>query len=485
MSDNIEEMVTPEPINSSEEMPAPAPEPEHEPIDGKFELSISSDLTEAALTVYSSHFGGKDVTEQEVLSEIQSKGIVYGLNSKLISDIIKNKMFGKPYEIAKYTPPTDGVDGTLTYLFEQNVENKPKEDEKGFVDYRDLGIIRNIKAGTPIGTITFPTEGEPGTNIKGAPIAQKKGVEAKVPMGDNVVLNGDKSHIIAKCDGNLKFSGGKFSVETVYTMRGNVDASTGNLDFIGDIVVKGEVMEGFKVSSLKSITIFENTTGAVIEAGGDVVIKKGCINTKVTSHGNVSVDFCENSKITCDGDLKGDAFITSDIYCGGELIAQGKKGILMGGKYTCLKNLTANSIGSKSYAATLVTVGDNAIMLEEMDDCNKKLHEIDFQILRCTQAIDFLNEKKKIMTLPPEKEELLSSSVKSRIMLNMEKKKITSRIEEIKAYLENKENLSITCKKELYPGTKIIINDFVFAVNDKYQYCKIFLDEDGIKTETL
>jgi len=128
MSDNIEEMVTPEPINSSEEMPAPAPEPEHEPIDGKFELSISSDLTEATLTVYSSHFGGKDVTEQEVLSEIQSKGIVYGLNSKLISDIIKNKMFGKPYEIAKYTPPTDGVDGTLTYLFEQNVENKPKED---------------------------------------------------------------------------------------------------------------------------------------------------------------------------------------------------------------------------------------------------------------------------------------------------------------------------------------------------------------------
>ena len=69
MSDNIEEKVTPEQINSSKEISAP--ELEHEPIDGKFELSISSDLTEAALTVYSSHFGGKDVTEQEVLSEIK------------------------------------------------------------------------------------------------------------------------------------------------------------------------------------------------------------------------------------------------------------------------------------------------------------------------------------------------------------------------------------------------------------------------------
>ena len=55
MNENIEEKVT--------------PEIEHEPIDGKSELSISSDLTEATLTVYSSHFGGKNVTEQEVLSE--------------------------------------------------------------------------------------------------------------------------------------------------------------------------------------------------------------------------------------------------------------------------------------------------------------------------------------------------------------------------------------------------------------------------------
>ena len=244
-------------------------------------------------------------------------------------------------------------------------------------------------------------------------------------------------------------------------------------------------MPGFTVSSLKSVTVYENITGATIQAGGSVTIKKGCINSTISSHGDVNVDFCENSKITCDGDLKGDAFSTCDVYAGGEFQVQGKRGIIMGGKYTCLKNLLANSIGSKSYLPTSLTVGDNAIMLEEMSECEKKLKDFDFKILRCTQAVEFLTAKKKESPLPPDKEEMLSNSIKAKIILGMERKKVEQRIENIKVYLENKQNLSITVKKELYPGTKIIINDLVFQVNDKYQFCRIYLGEDGIKTETL
>lgn len=468
-------------VNNSEENE----ELKHDPIDGKFQLDVSSDLHDVSMTLTPAYFGGKEVVVEDVMKELQNEGIVFGIDKNIINRIFSEKLYKNSYLIAKYKAPVDGVDGSISYLYEKIVEAKPKEGENGFVDYRDLGLIRNIKIGTPIAEITFPTDGEEGTDVKGQPIAQKKGKEVKPLMGDNTGLNGDGSKIIAKADGNLKYSGNKFSVETVYNMRGDVDASSGNLDFIGEIVIRGEVQEGFKVSSLKNITVYGNITGATIEAGGDVVVKKGCINSSILSHHDVTVGFCENSKINCDGNLKGDVFVVCDVYCGGELIAQGRTGALMGGKYTCLKNLTANSIGTKSYNPTNVTVGDNAIMVEEKADCEKKIKELDFKILRCTQAIDFLNEKKKIMKIPQEKEELLSSSVKSKIMFNMEKKKHEQRIKEIDTYLENKENLSITCKKELFPGTKITINDFVFAVNDKYQYCKIYLGEDGIKTETL
>ncbi|MEG0614680.1 MAG: FapA family protein, partial [Oscillospiraceae bacterium] len=390
-----------------------------------------------------------------------------------------------PYLIAQALAPVDGIDGTITYLFDKQVETKPKEGENGFVDYRNLGFVRNVRAGTVIADITLPVDGVDGTNVKNTPIRHKIGVPVKVDKGENVGLTEDGTHLIVLADGNLKYSG-RFSVETTFNLKGDVDASTGNLDFIGDIIIRGEVFEGFKVVSQKSVTIYENATGATIEANGNVVIKKGCINCKIISHGNVTVDFAESCVITCDGDLKGDAFVTSTVYCGGELTAQGRRGTLMGGQYTCLKNLLANSIGLKSYGETIVTVGDNAVMLNEKTECEKRLQNLETQILGCNQVALFLGEKKKAgVKLPPEREEMLATAEKQIIICNVEKEENEKRIADIMQYLETRQNLSITCKKELYPGTKITINDLVYQVNDKYQYCKIYLGEDGIKVETL
>ena len=458
----------------------------HEPINGKFELAISANFSEATVIVTPPYFDGKSVTEEDLLKELSNKGVTYGIDTKLIKKIFREELYNSPYRIATWLLPENGVDGTITYKFEQKSEIMPKEDEKGYVNYKDLGIIRNIKVGTVIAAITLPTDGKPGFDLRNAPIVQKKGAPANTAHGDNIGLSGDGTQMIALVDGNLKFAGNKFSIETVFNLKGNVDASTGNLDFIGDIIVRGEVVDGFKVSSHKNITIYENATGATVEAGGDVTIKKGCINSKIVSHGNVTLDFVENSHITCDGDLKGDSFITSTVYCGGEFNCVGKIGVLMGGKYTCLKNLTANSIGTKSYLPTVVTVGDNAIMLEEKAESERKIIELDFQILRCTQAVDFLTQKKKELgSIPPERVDMLNSAIKQKLILQVEKNKVEARIKEIIKYLENKQNLSITCKKDIYPGTKITINDLVLQVKDKYQYCKIYLGEDGIKTETL
>ncbi|HOV41348.1 MAG TPA: FapA family protein [Oscillospiraceae bacterium] len=459
---------------------------EHDPIDGKFELNVNASFSEATLIVHPPYFGGKPVTEEQILTALAEKGVVYGIDTDEIKTILSEERYGSPFRIAKWLPPKDGIDGTITYHFEHQVEHKPKEDARGFVDYRDLGYIRNIKAGTVIATITPPTDGEPGIDLRGHTVNQRKGKPANAAHGENIGLSGDGSQLIALADGNLKSVGGKFAIETVFNLRGNVDASIGNLDFIGDIIIRGEVLEGFKITSQKSVTVYENVMGATIEAGGNVTIKKGCINSRVVSHGNVTIDFVENSNITCDGDLKADAFVTSTVYCGGELTAQGRMGTLMGGRYTCLKNLTANTIGTKSYLPTNIIVGDNAIMLEEKSEALKRLSELENQILRCSQVVDFLTQKKKQLgKIPPEREDMLNAAIKQKLINQAEKAKLQARIKEIEKYLENKQNLSVTCKKELYPGTKIIINDLVFQANATYQYCKIYLGEEGIQVETL
>lgn len=464
--------------------PPPPPPP---PIPGSFTITIAPDCSDVWMELRPPQNGGLAVTEDEFRREMATKAIRFGIDDNAIHRIFAHNMFNSRQRIAQWKPAEDGVDGTIKYVYVLEQELKPKEDEKGFVDYRDLGLVHNIEAGQTIANITLPTEGQPGTDVMGRTVNQKKGVAAKVSMGENVGLSGDGTVMLALASGNLKNNGGKYLVETVINIRGDVDMTTGNIDFIGDVNIHGEVMEGFVLISRKgNITVNGNCTSATLEAQGNITIKKGCLNSTLTAKGDVKVDFVESSKIHCEGNVTGDIFLTSEVYCGGSLNAQGTKGRLMGGKYTSLGNIQAGAIGSKNYAATFVTIGGNAVMMEEKAECQKKIGECDMLITRYTQAIDFLNQKKHNgVHIGEDKEELLTGAVKSRIVMKKERSAMEKRVNEIDEYLKNRQNLTITCKRHLYPGVKITLNDMVMNVNSVYQHCKVYMGDDGIKIDLL
>lgn len=449
------------------------------PVDGYVTVSVGTGNRDAFLSVYAPENGGRAVTYEQALAALDDKGVRHNIDFDAIKQAVKDPHNFGSVRAAFWTPPVDGVDGTITYHFDKTHELAPKEDEKGFVDYKNLGLIRNIMKGTVIADITLPTEGEPGIDVKGVPVQQKRGKKAAYTLGQNTMLNTPGTQILASCNGHLKFSGGCFSIDSTVTIKGDVDASVGNIDFIGDIVIKGEVMEGFKVSSQKSIHIDGNVTGAVIEAGQEVVIKKGCINSSITAHGDVTIGFCESAKIVCDGNLRAQSFVTCDVYCAGTLTAQGGEGVIMGGKYIALQNIEAQVIGTKNYTPTSITVGDNAMMSEEKENLEKEIAKIVTRMTTLKQVVDFLNEKKKQgAVLPPEREEMLTAAVKERIKLNCDKGAYEKRIKEINQYLQNKQSLSVTCHRQLYPGVKVVINDSVYTVSD--QWVKVLLaEEDG------
>ena len=452
------------------------------PVDGFVAVSVPTGNRMAFLSVYPPQNGGRSVTFEEALRAVKDKGVSVGINETAIREAVKNPGESGQVLAAEWQAPVDGEDGTIEYLFDKEHTIAPKEDEKGFVDYKNLGTIRNIVKGTPIANITLPTEGEPGVDILGRPVAQRKGKKPVYVVGKGTVLNAPGTQILASTSGHLTYSpNGGFAIEDTVVIRGDVDASVGNLDFIGDIVIKGEVMEGFKVASQKNITINGNATGASIEAGLNVTIKKGCINSNVIAHGDVNVGFCENAKIVCDGNLKSQTFVACDVYCAGTLFAQGGDGVIMGGKYIALQNIEAQSIGTKSYTPTSITVGDNAMMTEEREGALKEISKIATRMITLKQVVDFINEKKKHGTVPPEREEMLSAAIKERIKLNCNKTALERRIKEINAYLQNKENLSVSCNKYLYPGVRVVINDAVYTVTDEWVKVRLVEENGDIK----
>lgn len=449
-------------------------------IDCKYDVSVSAGNKEAFVFVTPPSGLGAEVTADGIRNALKANNVVFGLRDDVINTIAKEKKYSQKLCVAVAQLPIDGVSGSITYKYEKKVEGAPTENERGFVDYKDLGLIRVIRTGDVIADITLPTEGEPGTDVRGGKIAQYPGKKAQFTVGPNTKITDDELHIVATVDGQLVFRNNAFAVDTTVVINGNVDASIGNISFIGDVIIKGNVCEGFKVSSNTNITVSGGVNGATLEAGGNITIKQGCVFAKITCHGNVSALFCERSSINCDGDISAQNYVICDIYCAGELTTKASNGSLIGGKYTILNSLEASNIGSKTYTPTDITLGDNAILADEKVQLEMKITAAQKKIEDLTMIINFLNEKKKeLHKLPDDKEEMLATAVRQRVLSNVEIKTNRKRIDEINVYLSTKQQLWVKCKGYIYPGTRITINDNVFKADTEYAHSMVFIGADG------
>lgn len=449
------------------------------PVDSKVSVTVVANGSEAYVTAEPPVNGGAEITVEAIMRQLAESGVTFGIIDDAVNKIADRKLYGDRTLIATWKPPVNGIDGTITYHYDKKVEIAPVEDEHGFVDYKNLGLVRTVHKGTVIADITLPTEGEPGTDVRGKTLRQTVGKKASYSVGTNTELNEDGTKIIASIDGNINFKNNAFVIDNVVTIAGDVDASVGNINFVGDVVVKGEVMEGFKISSNANIIVAGNVNGASLEADGDIIIKKGCINSKVVAHGSVTINFCERSDIKCDGTLTSTNFVICDVYCG-ELCIKGNAGGLMGGKYTSLSSVEIPNIGTKNYTPTMLTIGDNALLAEERDSLLMEIEKHNKSINDITLIINFLNEKKKeLRSLPEDKEKILGNACRQKILLGVEVNNLKKRVEEINITLASRQYLTVSCKGYMYPGVKIIINDAVFKAETEYVRTKIRLDEDG------
>ncbi|MGN0553765.1 MAG: DUF342 domain-containing protein [Oscillospiraceae bacterium] len=449
-------------------------------VDCTYDVTVSPGNKEAFIFVKPPSGTGKHVSEEGIKEALKANNVVFGYRDDVIKVIANERKYSQKLCVAVAQLPIDGVSGSVTYKYEKTVEIAPTENEKGFVDYKDLGLIRIIRTGDVIADITLPTEGEPGIDVRGGKIQQYLGKKAQFTIGTNTKVTDDGLHIVAAVDGQLVFKSNAFSVDTTVTIKGDVDASVGNINFIGDVIIKGNVCEGFKVSSNSNITVSGEVNGATLEAGGNITIKQGCIYSKITCHGNVSALFCERSSINCDGNISAQNFVICDVYCAGELVTKASNGSIIGGKYIILNSLEASNIGSKTYTPTDITLGDNAILADEKTQLEMKIAATQKKIEDLTMIVNFLNEKKKeLHKLPEEKEEMLANAVRQRVISNVEIKNSQKRIEEINVYLSTKQQLWVKCKGYIYPGTRITINDNVFKADMEYAHSMVSIGADG------
>ncbi|MFC1562977.1 flagellar assembly protein A [candidate division KSB1 bacterium] len=453
-----------------------------------FELKEITDQYEANIKVINPLNDG-DFTSEDLKKFLGDNKIVFGIKGDEIEKIFQEEKFGQRILIAEGKRVVDGKDGEIKYYFKTEV--KPTADEQGNVNFKELSLIQNVEKGAKLAEVIPPQKGIEGCNIFGAKIPPKEGLPTVLPTGKNANPDPNKPNIIiAEIDGNVKLKGKNIEVDPVFIVKENVDFSTGNIDYIGSVIVNGDVKSGFSVKAKDNVQVNGVVEDTTIEAGGDVLLKTGFIGDgdgKIISQGNVMVKFCENENIVCEGDvLIGDYVMHSNIQTRGNLIVTEQKGLILGGEIYALKGIEAKTIGNESYTPTSLFVGVDKEITNKIKEKKTYLAKNIENRGEIEKTLESFSQKKLIKkTLSEDKNSLLEKLNKTKEKLEEDEKNIVTEIEELEKKLDEFKNAIVKIIDVVYPGTSITISNKHITVKEPIKYVYYKYSEKELVAEDL
>jgi uncharacterized protein len=200
-------------------------------------------------------------------------------------------------------PPVPGEDGKVVALFASQGQTGPKLRQDGTADFREVDGVAQVKAGTTLARLQPPGPGIPGRDAQGNPVPAPAGKPAQLPAGPGTRISEDGQSLIAGCDGMVVARNGVIAVSAVMELDKGVDFRTGNIRFDGDVRVKGNVAEGFRIEAGGDIRIEGDAEGAaLVSSRGNIQVTGGFFGQgkgKIQAKGEVKLAFARHAEIKC------------------------------------------------------------------------------------------------------------------------------------------------------------------------------------------
>ncbi len=460
-------------------------------IDGKANIIVERDLLKAYLEVVPPTGGGNPCNMDIVKQALTEKHISYGVSEDSIREALEEKNWAYKILVAEGKAPVNGKDAKLIYKFPLPSERVgPKIDENGKVDYHDLGLIHNVKMGELLVEKTPGDEGTPGTSVLGTEIPAKKGKDIRLPRGTNTVADEDELNLYATIDGHVTIVDNKVMVNPVLTVSGDVDYSTGDIDFVGNVCITGSINSGFKVNSGGDVEVRGFIDGAEVTAAGSILVRggiTGCMKTLIKARDSIHARFVENSRLDAGRDvLIREAIMQSYIKAGECVKVSDRKALIVGGTIQAGREVEAKVIGSQLATQTIVEVGVNPHLRGEYQTLNRAKDEK-------KRAMDILNHNLQVFQRSGVSPENLSERRKMELIkmldnlksVRQELEQVTERMVAIENEFQKTQAAKVRVLEIVYPGVRISIGQPIYIVNDPIKYSEFILDQGEVRLTSL
>lgn len=462
---------------------------------GQYDLNqyLSITFSEDKGTAYL-QFSKKDenfsCSHTELEQFLHSHNIRYGIQRDVVDRICRHpeEFFWSKVSIAVGDSAEHGVDGRIVLTVDLEEDKKPVEKEDGKVDYKDLIRLRNVLKGKLIARIIPAEPGKHGKAVTGDVLAFKPGKEAQFKVGKNVLIDNNGTSMYAAIDGLVTLTdNGKINVFPIYEVNGDVDYSTGNIDFVGTVVIRGNVLSGFTVKSAGDIRVVGGVEGAELIAGGSIEITGGIIGYNkglVTAGKNVKVSFIQDGNVTAAEDvIVSQSIMHSNVRAGKDVLCNGPKGLIVGGVVQAGERVVARTIGNTMSTATSIEVGVVPELRNEINLLRQELRLLLENDDKTSKALYLINQLANNGQLAPDKVALRIKLNATKQSHQRDEKRIKERVLEIERMLEDTGRARVEVIKMIYGGSKIMIGRYTRFVKDATERV-MFVYSDGDITIT-
>jgi uncharacterized protein (DUF342 family) len=262
-------------------------------------------------------------------------------------------------------------------------------------------------------------------------------------------------------------------------IAGDVDLSTGNVRFGGDVVVRGSINESFIVECGGNLTVKGKIGAADIRVGGNLVVAEGVNGSRqrtIIVDGFMRARYIENGTIKVDGDLFADYIIDSSVDCRGNITLSGAKSVLVGGRTAVFGKLSANYMGNERGIKTRIELMEPPIDEEALTRLTEEREKLSAELKSNAENVSKLrllmgqSDKPEIGALY---RQLMEQAPGFREKLRL----LDEDIRRVKG--ENKSSYPghIVCRRILYSGVDLFAGNLMMQRDhSNLEHCRLHID---------
>lgn len=457
--------------------------------DSLMSVDITDQEMKAWLYVTPPGPGGADLSSDMIISFLKNNRVVVGIDEHRIREFQDRPVYKQNYLVAEGIKPQDGADAKILYNFETDrTKIKLKETASGKVDFKELNLVQNVVEGQPLAQKLPAERGKGGKTVTGKYLEAKNGKDIPLPIGKNTKLAEDGATIVAETNGQVLILNNKINVEPVLNIEGDVSLKTGNIMFLGTVLISGNVEDGFSVKASGNIEVKGTVGKSELDAEGDIIVGQGIAGKGegfVRSGKTIWSKFIENTRVEA-GEfvIVSDGIINSNVSANRKILCQGKRAAIIGGTLSAAEEIHAKTLGSMGGASeTVLNVGFDPRSKERLDIliANRQMAQRELEDVELNFNT-LMTMKKQKKDFPEEKEAVLKKYGERQYILQNNLEEIEIEIKQIQDYLNTlKTRGKVSASVKVFAGVKIVIRDVTEEIRSDQKPTTFFLENGLIR----